>query len=57
MRKLDQIQEDMEKAHERVKDKVERQIPNDVRFREKLGASNCYVFRSELSTVFGKTAH
>jgi hypothetical protein len=31
LRKLDDVQEDLEKAHERVRDKVERQIPQDVR--------------------------
>ena len=28
--KLDQLQDDLERSHEQIKDKVERQIPQDV---------------------------
>lgn len=31
LRKLDDTQEEIEKAHERIREKVERQIPEDVR--------------------------
>lgn len=30
LRRLDEMQEDIEKSHERIKDKVERQIPEDL---------------------------
>lgn len=30
MEKLNKVQDDLEKAHERVRDKVERQVPQDV---------------------------
>uniref|UniRef100_A0A914XPR4 Uncharacterized protein n=2 Tax=Plectus sambesii TaxID=2011161 RepID=A0A914XPR4_9BILA len=50
LRKLDDVQEDLEKAHERIRDKVERQIPQDL---NELSAK-CENIKHQLNTRIDK---